>query len=236
VEGDYFRFNTQAADLYKDSNNASVLVEPAPRGDYVVEVKLALDLPREGCCFNYVQAGMVIYHDDDAFLKLANVSIFETRQTEWAKEVHNGATAGNERYGNSVVGPPNEGPPAPGNWTYLRIVKSNHLRQLSNGGNGNGGDGENNGNGGNGGNNGNGGNGGEGRGGASSRALGISEYFQAYTSNDGVHWVRGAVWTHDLQPNERIGLISMGGAGFHAWFDYVRVYTVGSASEENVIS
>jgi hypothetical protein len=59
----------------------------------------------------------------DAFLKLANVSIFEIRQTEWAKEIPNGSTGGNERYGNTVVGPPNENPPANGNWTWLRIAR-----------------------------------------------------------------------------------------------------------------
>ncbi|MDQ6709141.1 MAG: family 43 glycosylhydrolase [Candidatus Dormibacteraeota bacterium] len=213
VDGDYFRFNTQAADLYKDSNNASVLVEPAPKGDYVVEVKLALDLPREACCFNFVQAGVVIYKNDDAFLKLANVAIFETRQTEWAKEIPNGSTAGNERYGNSVVGPPNEGPPAEGNWTWLRIVKSSHLRSLSVGGKGPGDDGN-----------------------RQSQALGVTEFYQAYTSNDGKTWVRGAVWTHDLSDDARIGLISMGGSGFHAWFDYVHVYTVDHNTKDNVIS
>jgi arabinan endo-1,5-alpha-L-arabinosidase len=36
--------------------------------------------------------------------------------------------------------------------------------------------------------------------------------------------VRGAVWTHKLGANERIGLVSMGGSGFTAYFDYVRVY------------
>jgi len=220
VEGDYFRFNTQAADLYKDSNNASVLVEPAPKGDYVVEIKMALDLPRETCCFNFVQAGMVIYKNDDAFLKLANVSIFETRQTEWAKEIPNGSTGGNERYGNTVVGPPNEGPPADGNWTWLRIVKSTQLRRLGGGG-GRGSDQT--------------GDGNQHRNSAAD-LLGTREYYQAYTSNDGKTWVRGGVWTHDLQPDAKIGLISMGGAGFHAWFDYVRVYTVEHNSDEHVIS
>jgi hypothetical protein len=29
---------------------------------------------------------------------------------------------------------------------------------------------------------------------------------------------------HDLGANARIGLVSMGGSGQEAWFDYVRVY------------
>lgn len=110
-----FHFNTQAADLYVDSNNASVLTEPAPQGDYVVDAKVTLNLPAEGCCFNYVQAGLVIYGDDDNFIKLAHVSIWETRQTEFAKEL-SPVPNGYPHYGNTVVGPPNES-------TYLRIVK-----------------------------------------------------------------------------------------------------------------
>jgi arabinan endo-1,5-alpha-L-arabinosidase len=115
VEGGRLRFTTQAADLHTDSNDASVLTEPAPRGEYVVETKVRLPVPPEGCCFNYVQAGLVVYGDDDRFVKLAHVSIWETRQTELAKEVA-AAPAGHPRYGNTVVG-------TPGGWTYLRIVK-----------------------------------------------------------------------------------------------------------------
>ena len=37
VGGGAFRFDTQSADLYVDSNNASVLLEAAPKTDYVVE-------------------------------------------------------------------------------------------------------------------------------------------------------------------------------------------------------
>jgi len=168
-----FRFDTQAADLYVDSNNASVLVEPAPSGDYIVETKVKLNLPAEGCCFNYVQAGLVIYGDDDNFIKLVHVSIWETRQTEFANELAP-VPAGYPRYGNTVVGPP-------GLTTWLRIVKRTHAGE---------------------------------------------ELYTAYTSNDGVTWVRGATWTHNLGDSARIGLLSMGGSGFIANFDYVRVYTV----------
>ncbi|MBA2382963.1 MAG: family 43 glycosylhydrolase, partial [Chloroflexi bacterium] len=114
VAGGVFRMDTQAADLYVDSNDASVLTRPAPDGNYVVETKVRLSVPAEGCCFNYVQAGLVIYGSDDAFVKLATVSIWNTRQTEFAKEVAV-VPAGYPRYGNTVVGPPGE-------WTWLRIV------------------------------------------------------------------------------------------------------------------
>jgi arabinan endo-1,5-alpha-L-arabinosidase len=171
LTGATFRFDTQAADLYQDTNNASVLTEDAPRGEYIVETKLNLNVPPEGCCFNYVQAGLVIYGDDDNFIKLAHVSIWDTRQTEFAKELFP-VPQGYPRYGNTVVGPP-------GDWTYLRIVKETERRE---------------------------------------------EEYRAYTSRDGTNWVRGGVWTHNLGRDARIGLVSMGGSGFVANFDYVRVY------------
>ena len=164
-------FNTQAADLFEGSNNASILTEPAPNGNYLVETRVKLNLPAEGCCFNYVQAGLVVYGNDDNYVKLVHVSIWETRQTEFAKELAP-VPAGYPRYGNTVVG-------APGEWTYLRIVK---------------------------------------------RTSSGAQLYTAYTSTDGLHWVRGGTWTHQLGSNVWIGLVSMGGPGFTANFDYVHVY------------
>ena len=150
-----------------------MLTETAPQGDYIVEAKLRLNVPAEDCCFNYVQAGLVIYGDDDNFIKLAHASIWETRQTEFAKE-QSPVPDDYPRYGNTVVGPPDHE-------TYLRIVK---------------------------------------------RTIGGVEYYRANTSRDGKAWVRGGVWTHSLGANAKIGLVSMGGSGFTADFDYVRVYAV----------
>jgi arabinan endo-1,5-alpha-L-arabinosidase len=152
-----------------------VLTTDAPDGNYVVETRVRLNLPPEGCCFNFVQAGLVIYGDDNNYLKLVHVSIWETRQTEFAKELFP-VPAGYPRYGNTVVGPPDE-------WTYLRIVR---------------------------------------------RMQGGEEHYTAYTSQDGMTWIRGGTWTHNLGEDARIGLVSMGGSGFTANFDYVRVYSIHS--------
>jgi arabinan endo-1,5-alpha-L-arabinosidase len=75
---------------------------------------VAVDWPAEGCCQNYVQAGLVLYGDDDNYLKLVAVSIWETRQTEFARE-RGPVPAGFPRYGSSVGGP--VGP----DWTWLRL-------------------------------------------------------------------------------------------------------------------
>lgn len=181
LTGNTFQFNTQAAELFVNNNTASVLTEPAPDGDYVVETRVKLNLPPEGCCFNFVQAGLVIYGSDNNYVKLVHASIWETRQTEFAKEVDSAqppvpltllSPAHQWRYGNTVVGPPAE-------WTYLRVLK---------------------------------------------RTFNNEEEYTAYTSRDGKYWVRGGTWTHNLGVTARIGLVSMGGSGFVANFDYVRTY------------
>jgi arabinan endo-1,5-alpha-L-arabinosidase len=117
-----FTLDVQKADLARDDDDtASVLVRPAPRRDFVVETKVRLDVPTEGDAFNYAQAGLVLYRTDDMYVKLVHVSIFETRQTEWAKEVPSGLPR--FRYGNTVVG-------APGDQTKLRIVAEHRGRKM----------------------------------------------------------------------------------------------------------
>jgi arabinan endo-1,5-alpha-L-arabinosidase len=67
------------------------------------------------------------------------------------------------------------------------------------------------------------------RGPARADALGDTERYTAYTSQDGVRWVRGGAWTHSLGEDARIGLISFGAPGgtdFTAEFDYVRTYAL----------
>ena len=110
-----FRFDTQAADLYVDSNNASVLTEPAPTGNYVVETKVKLNLPAEGCCYNYVQAGLVIYGDDDNFIKLAT-----SRSGRPARPSSPRSCFPCRRATRATATPWSA---RPSEWTYLRIVK-----------------------------------------------------------------------------------------------------------------
>ncbi|WP_309893479.1 family 43 glycosylhydrolase [Archangium sp.] len=176
-----FRFKVQNADIFLDRNNASLLTRAAPKGDYLVEAKVRLDVPDEGCCFNYAQAGLVIYGDDDNFIKLTSTSMEETRQTEFTKELAS-VPSGWGRQGNTVVGPPSE------DWMYLRIA----VERLT--------------------------------GEARRAAGGDTTAYTAYTSQNGVDWVRGGTWTHSMTA-ARIALVAMGGGGdFTAEFDHVRVY------------
>jgi arabinan endo-1,5-alpha-L-arabinosidase len=170
LEDGQLRWQTQNADLHPPATPlASVLTEPAPSGNYVVETKVRVTTPAEGCCYNYVQGGLVIYNDDGNYLKLASVSIWNTRQTEFGKQV-SPVPAGYPTYGNAVAGPV-------GTTTYLRIVR-------------------------------------------------LGERYTSYTSLDGKRWDKGATWTQASSATTRIGLISMGGAGFSSNFDYVRVSAV----------
>ncbi len=182
VSGGSFNFETQVADLQPQGPTppklASVLTEPTPAGDYIVDTKVHFNLPPEGCCQNFAQAGLVIYGDNSNYVKLAHVSIFETRQTEFGKHDATG-------YGNGVDG-------APSDDTYLRIVKTTNSST------------------------------GE-------------ELYRAYTSQDGVNFVRGGVWTHNLGSSAKIGLVSMGlqqpsGTVYTANFDYVHVYQLAGES------
>lgn len=120
LEGGVLRFDTQPADLFVDSNSASVLIEPVPAGkNYIVETAVRqANLPAEGCCFNFAQAGLVIYGDDDNFIKLVPFSLWDTRQIEFAKEALPVPT-NFPRYGNTVAGPPGE-------ITWLRIAARVH--------------------------------------------------------------------------------------------------------------
>ena len=105
ISGGRLRIETQAADLFEGPTTPRSSSSARPQGSFIAETRVRLDVPAEGCCFNYVQAGLVLYDDDDTFVKLAVVSIWNTRQTEWAKEVPPGEP-GYPRYGNSIVGPP----------------------------------------------------------------------------------------------------------------------------------
>jgi arabinan endo-1,5-alpha-L-arabinosidase len=148
----------------------------------MVETRVRLTVPAEGCCFNYIQAGLVIYENDDNYVKLTHASIWNTRQTEWAKEVAP-VPDGYPRYGNSIVGPPGGVVTTPtasplGEWTQLRIVRRN---------------------------------------------VGGEQHYTAYTRAENGVWEKGMTWRHELGKTPKIGLVAMGGSGFRADFDYVRV-------------
>jgi arabinan endo-1,5-alpha-L-arabinosidase len=160
---------TSPGDLFKASNTAPVLLRDAPAGEYTVETSLEIDLGTD-TVRNFQQAGLVVYVHDDLLLRFTHVAIWNTRQTEFGKEM---PFADGIAYGSMSVGPPADR-------TWLRLDHS-----LADNG---------------------------------------EHLFRAYSSRDGRHWIRGGVWTLPAGTTPRIGVISMGGSGATAEFDYVRTY------------
>ncbi|MDN4054026.1 family 43 glycosylhydrolase [Massilia sp. YIM B02763] len=104
--------STQDADLYVDTNSASVLRAALPDGDLRIEVEMALDAP-DDCCARPVQAGIVLMRDDDNYVKLVELARGGLRQVEFGKELAP-VEPGYPRYGNTVAG-------TPGTKTWLRL-------------------------------------------------------------------------------------------------------------------
>jgi arabinan endo-1,5-alpha-L-arabinosidase len=167
---DGLAIDTQAAELLLDINSASILATALPRGDYLVEARVRLEA-EPACCATPVQAGLVLFGDDDNYVKLVELAGVGIRQIEFAKELAPVA-AGFPRYGNTVLGPPGE-------WTWLRL----EVR----------------------------------------RGNGTEERYTAYSSQDGLAWVKGGTWIHRLGAKARLGLVAMGGAGQRARFSRIAV-------------
>jgi arabinan endo-1,5-alpha-L-arabinosidase len=119
INGGALHWTVQNADLHPETAGsalASVLTEPAPRGNYIVETRYSNNEPANGeCCFNFAQGAVLAYKDDGNYIKLDVFSNFNTRQVEFGKEV-TPVPAGWPHYGNGVGGPVGEK-------TWLRIVR-----------------------------------------------------------------------------------------------------------------
>jgi arabinan endo-1,5-alpha-L-arabinosidase len=97
------RWPTEAADLNNTGNDAGVLLRPSlGSGDWAVETKVNIDLGTDDIR-NFQQAGLVAYVNDDLFVRLSHVAIWNTRQTEFG---HEEPYAGRVVNGGTIVGPP----------------------------------------------------------------------------------------------------------------------------------
>jgi len=102
VDDGVLTWPTEAGDLNGTTNDASVLLRSPGDGDWTIETKLTIDLGTDDVR-NYQQAGLVAYVDDDQFVRLDHVAIFNTRQTEFGHET---PYAGRVVNGGTIVGPP----------------------------------------------------------------------------------------------------------------------------------
>lgn len=127
-------------DLYQTTNTAqNILVERAPAGNFVAQTKVALHPDA-----NYEQAGLVLYQDDDHYLRLVGEYNSGTDETEWGKETdvtskYTGFSCGSSYpadtcpvYGSGFLEVPGFSPAAraaggSGTWDWLRIARRGSL-------------------------------------------------------------------------------------------------------------
>jgi arabinan endo-1,5-alpha-L-arabinosidase len=103
ADGSY-NWPVQQADIVGQgaANSASILLRDAPVGDYTVETRLDINLGTD-TVRNYQQGGLIAYLNDDHWTRLSHVAIWNTRQTEFGKEM---PFAGAISFGGMLVGPP----------------------------------------------------------------------------------------------------------------------------------
>lgn len=118
LTGSAYQVQTQGPDENGDPQHVSILGEPAPAsGDYLVETKVTTSVPFDNsCCYNYAQGALFIYGNDLNSIKLDVVPIWDTRQTEFGKQI-SPVPANYPTYDHMVIGPVGE------TSTWLRIVK-----------------------------------------------------------------------------------------------------------------
>ncbi|WP_020577817.1 family 43 glycosylhydrolase [Actinopolymorpha alba] len=102
---------TQTADLVGDGKPGLLLRGAMPEGDYTVETKLSIDLGVDAVR-NYQQGGLIVYNNDDDFLRYDVVAVGPTRIAEFGKET---VFQGRRSWGGGLVG-------APAETTWLRLV------------------------------------------------------------------------------------------------------------------
>src|SRR5205823_4311564 len=87
-----------------------------PEGDYLVETKLTTGVPFDNsCCYNFAQGALFIYGNDQNSIKLDVFPDFDTRQTEFGKQI-DPVPPNYPGYDHMTIGPA-------GLTTWLRIVK-----------------------------------------------------------------------------------------------------------------
>jgi arabinan endo-1,5-alpha-L-arabinosidase len=121
LTGAAYQVNSVAYDPLGSMPNVPMLAEAAPSGDYMVETKVDINLPISGVGQDYAQAGLLLYKDDNNFVRIDLYNNNDTRQIEFIKA----ETAGQSGY--PTWGATNVGPVALSAdvSVWLRIVKRN---------------------------------------------------------------------------------------------------------------
>lgn len=117
LTGSAYQVQTHGPDENGNPDLVSILGEPVPAtGDWMVETKVTTSVPFDGsCCYNFAQGALFVYGNDGNSIKLDVFPDFDTRQTEFGKQI-NPVPAGYPTYDKAFIGTA-----APTTW--LRIVK-----------------------------------------------------------------------------------------------------------------
>jgi arabinan endo-1,5-alpha-L-arabinosidase len=85
LNGGGYQVNSVGYDPIGAMANVPLLAENAPSGDYMVETELDLNLPVSGVGQDYAQAGLILYDDDNDFVRADLYNDNDTRQVEFIK-------------------------------------------------------------------------------------------------------------------------------------------------------
>ncbi|MFT4114865.1 family 43 glycosylhydrolase [Silvibacterium sp.] len=117
LTGSAYEVQTLGPDENSDAAGVSILGEPVPAsGDWMVETRVKTSVPFDNsCCYNFAQGALFIYLNDQNSIKLDVFPDYDTRQTEFGKQV-GPVPANYPIYDHQNVG-------TVGEWTWLRIVR-----------------------------------------------------------------------------------------------------------------
>ena len=89
LTGSAYEVQTKGPDENSDPQQVSILSEPVPKsGDWMVETKITTGVPfNNSCCYNFAQGALFIYLNDQNSIKADIFPDFDTRQTEFGKQI-----------------------------------------------------------------------------------------------------------------------------------------------------
>jgi arabinan endo-1,5-alpha-L-arabinosidase len=120
LTGSAYEVQTQGPDENSDAPGVSILGEPVPAtGDWMVEAKVTTSVPFDNsCCYNFAQGALFVYLNDQNSIKLDVFPEYDTRQTEFGKQI-GPVPANYPTYDHQNAG-------TPGETTWLRIVRTSN--------------------------------------------------------------------------------------------------------------
>lgn len=117
LTGGAYEVTSNGADEVSNPGGVSILGEPVPTsGNWMVETKVTSSVPFDSsCCYNFAQPALFLYLNDQNSIKLDAFPDYDTRQTEFGKQV-GPVPSGYPIYDHQNVGPA-------GKTMWFRIVR-----------------------------------------------------------------------------------------------------------------